>query len=238
MIDRYRIALPYLKSREVRLALNIPDDVAKWPQSWSANEFKIFSRFPRTVLPESKDISIYLTDALKKRQSCRKFTHEPISLQDLSTLLGHSLRVREKDSKRPYPSGGARYPVETHILIQNCTGLSMGFYYYHPKEHALYFTLPMTEVPPFSASWTRNASFIILFSALWERSSRKYQELALPLTLIEAGHMAQNILLVTTAMNLEACPLATFDDEVGKYLLDENPEAESTLYIIPIGNKV
>ena len=237
MLDPYRVALPYLKSREVRSKLNIPADSSKWPSSWSAIEFKIFNRFPRTTLPEPKEISVSLTDALQKRQSCRKFIRESISLEEISALLGHSLRVREKTSQRPYPSGGGRYSVETHILVQNCSGLSTGFYYYHPKEHSLYLTLPLSEIPSISAPWTRDASCIILFSALWERSSRKYQELALPLILIEAGHMAQNILLATEAMGFGACPLAAFDDEVAEYLLDENPETESTLYIIPIGNK-
>lgn len=237
MIDPYRVSLPYLKSREVRSQLKIPVDSSTWPSSWTLIEFKTFNRFPRTILPEPKEISVFVTNLLKNRQSCRKFVREPISLKDLSTLLGHALSVRNESSKRPYPSGGGRYPVETHILVQNCNELAVGFYYYHPKEHALYLTLPLSKIPSLSVPWTSDASCIILFSALWERSSRKYQELALPLTLIEAGHMAQNILLVAEAMNIGSCPSANFNEKVSEWLLDENPEVESALYIIPIGKK-
>jgi nitroreductase len=47
--------------------------------------------------------------------------------------------------------------------------------------------------------------------------------------------MAQNILLVATALGLDARPIAGFDDEKVLSLLDIDPNLEQPVYMISLG---
>lgn len=68
-----------------------------------------------------------------------------------------------------------------------------------------------------------------------KRTRIKYGDRGYRLTLIEAGHLSQNILLLATELGLGSCPLAGFiDSEVNK-LLDISLQKEVALYMIAIG---
>lgn len=54
---------------------------------------------------------------------------------------------------------------------------------------------------------------------------------------IEAGHIGQNALLEAVALGLGAVPVGAFQDDAVKKVLNL-PEAETPLYIIPIGYPV
>jgi len=53
--------------------------------------------------------------------------------------------------------------------------------------------------------------------------------------LLEAGHLAQNLLLITTSLNLGSCPIGGFNDNMVNDYLYLDSINEVTLYIIIIG---
>jgi nitroreductase len=52
---------------------------------------------------------------------------------------------------------------------------------------------------------------------------------------MEAGHAAQNLLLEAVALDLGGVPMGAFDDLRVSHVL-RLPEAESPLYLIPVGH--
>jgi hypothetical protein len=75
-----------------------------------------------------------LIEAIRRRRSRRKFTGEPLTLEQLSFLLwatqgvskaitddGHVIRTF-----RTVPSGGARHPFETYLLVNRVEGFEPG----------------------------------------------------------------------------------------------------------------
>ena len=99
-----------------------------WPQEWVDVNFKGYPRFMRIKLPEAKSSrSLSLYDAFYKRHSFREYGSQGFTIPELSELLFHSAGVKLKDQKdqgnRPYPSAGARYPLEIYPLILNVTDL-------------------------------------------------------------------------------------------------------------------
>jgi SagB-type dehydrogenase family enzyme len=80
------------------------------------------------------------------------------------------------------------------------------------------------------------ASVALAISACFERQRIKYGERTYRFALLEAGHLAQNLLLVGTALGLGTLPVGGFlDDEVNDYLrLDGRREA--VLYLILMGS--
>ena len=80
----------------------------------------------------------------RNRRSVRVFDQAPLTLEQLSFLLWATqgvkgIRGRSYATLRTVPSGGARHPFETYLLVQNVEGLRPGAYHYLPMEHALEF---------------------------------------------------------------------------------------------------
>lgn len=80
------------------------------------------------------------------------------------------------------------------------------------------------------------APAVIVIAAVYARTTRKYGEERSPRYVhLEAGHVAQNILLQAVALNLGAVTIGAFlDDQVQPVLalsLDQEP-----LYLIPVGH--
>src|SRR3989344_7058540 len=73
--------------------------------------YKEYSRMPRIPLPPPA-INASLSQVFASRRSSNHPQKSaPLSLQTLSDILsGLAIRM---DSSRPYPSGGALYPIET-----------------------------------------------------------------------------------------------------------------------------
>jgi SagB-type dehydrogenase family enzyme len=194
-------------------------------------------------LPEPAPLSSTLAEAMKKRaSSLTKGETLALSLKDVGTLLGHSLRKRPGLVNRNYPSGGALYPIETYIISTSLEGFSPGAYHYNPTKHVLerLWDLPenfdMKNILPNPGEGA--LSTLIIFTGIWKRSSAKYGDFAYILALLEAGHMSENILLTSAAGNLNALPMSGFiDSEVSK-ILDLKEENEQPVHTIIISKPV
>ncbi len=192
----------------------------------------------RIVLPAPTALPLSLHDALKERASCSVSSVErPLSASELGTLLGDALGARD-ELRRHYPSGGALYPIETYLVGTVLAGYPSGVFHYHPKAHALEF---LWETPAsFSLSDILRANnvpippLLIVFTGVWNRSSIKYGDFTYPLGLLEAGHMAQNILLTATALALGTRPFAGYDDATVATLLDLDTRLEQPVYCLAL----
>ena len=75
------------------------------------------------------------------------------------------------------------------------------------------------------------------WTAVFARSVWKYRQRAYRYVYLDAGHVAQNLLLAATGLDLVACPIAAFyDDEVGQ-MLGVDGETEAPLYMAAVGRK-
>ena len=193
----------------------------------------------RIILPSPASLSRSLEDALNERVSTmREGGTEPLSLTDYGTLLGHALKQRPESLHRNYPSGGALYPIETYLIATSFEGASAGVYHYHPSAHALerLWDLPrtfdMTKLVPQPDFLLPSA--VLIFTSVWKRSSAKYGDFTYSLSLLEAGHMSENILLVAGALGLESRPMAGFSDQLAAELLDIETELEQSVHSITL----
>jgi SagB-type dehydrogenase family enzyme len=79
------------------------------------------------------------------------------------------------------------------------------------------------------------AAAVIVVSAVFWRSRFKYGLRGYRFVLLEAGHVAQNILLAAAALGLAAVPLGGFYDRRVDELLGVNGVDESALYLLCVG---
>ena len=73
---------------------------------------------------------------LDDRKSIRNYGSRHVTVNDLSYLLYHSARIKKVYrseegtlTKRPYPSGGARYPLEIYVVNNSINGIQRGIHY-------------------------------------------------------------------------------------------------------------
>lgn len=229
-----------------RLHHSIQRDSDLWPEEWKTTYYKAYPRLPKIALFH-KDINFDLFDALKNRSSKRNMRGGKINQNDLSILLRYSCGITRKsadgDGRRPQPSGGARYPIETYCLIvKPGEGLEPGLFHYDIKNHRLDLLwkkeFVREDLDKFATyEFVKDASLIIFLTAVFWRTQIKYGERGYRFALQESGHIAQNIYLICEALNLKCCALGGFriSDEQIEELLDIDGMTESLVYTAVIG---
>lgn len=223
-----------------------PLDVEKWPAEWKKISFKSYPRFKQITLPKKfTDKGMSLKAVLKKRKSERKFKKKSLPLNEISELLYFSsgiVRKKSKDwnkSRRPYPSAGARYPLEVYLVTNKVSGLKSALYHYNVKNHGLELLLEgkfVKRLARFTGQdWVEKSLAIFFISAVFRRTENKYQSRGLRYVFMEAGHLGQNIYLLAASLGLSCCSIGGYADEKIDKLLDLNGLDESVAYIVCVG---
>jgi SagB-type dehydrogenase family enzyme len=76
---------------------------------------------------------------------------------------------------------------------------------------------------------------IVFITAIFERSVFKYGNRGYRFVLLEAGHVAQNLNLATTALGLSCCNIGGFFDRDVDRFLGLDGIGHSTVYLVGIG---
>lgn len=224
-------------------SLKTGDNPEDWPESWKKIYFKTYPRLEkvRCNLVQSDEINTLL----RNRRSVRKYSGEPISLIDLSYLLYFSCGLIRHDgnydtTRRPYPSAGGRYPLEVYPLILNVSGLKKGLCHYSVRDNVIELLLQENLSSWVSKTfgrqeWILRSSVLFIITCVLDRNRIKYGDRGYRFSLIEAGHLGQNICLLAEKLKLGSCALGGYIDlEVDK-LLDIQHTKEVTIYAIAVG---
>ncbi|GAB6058635.1 SagB/ThcOx family dehydrogenase [Desulfonatronum parangueonense] len=181
-----------------------------------------------------------LEQALNKRRSVRRFSNQPLTLQEIGQLLWATQGISDHNRGfRTAPSAGATYPLEVLVVVADAKELAPGLYRYHPQGHELrimkqgdhrsaLFRAAMSQSPIDSAPAT------IVITAVQERTESRYGGRAERYVAMEAGHAAQNLSLQAVALDLGTVVIGAFDDTRITELLTLH-SGESPLYLIPVG---
>ncbi len=139
--------------------------------------------------------------------------------------------------RRAYPSAGARFPIEVYLIAFKIKGLEQGAYHFNINEFSLDVLLKMNLTkyePSITSPFIKNVAGAIIFTGVMSRSEVKYGMKAYPYSLIEAGHIGQNILLSCTKHKIGGCAVGGFVNEDITRILDLT-EDEPPLYVICFG---
>lgn len=215
------------------------------PETWKKIYFKSYARFPSISLIKNFK-NDELLKIIFKRRSQRNFQNYSISLKEISyLLLGAAItKVFNNDfdynSFRAYPSGGARYPLEVYLFLLSSKDLKRGIYHYNVRFHSLEYMWDFSKKDLIEAfcnqKFILKSSLIIFITCIIKRCYFKYGERSLRLALLEAGHLAQNFLLLATKIGLKSCPIGGFKEKNILEILDISEEEEELpFYGIVIG---
>jgi len=226
------------------IMLRVADNPNSWPESWKKIHFKTY--------PRLSQVQCQVTDLdefdllLRNRRSIRRFTGVPISSREFSHLLYSCCGLIKTnsnydDTRRPYPSAGGRYPLEVYPIIINVCDLKRGLYHYNVRDNVLELLVEEDLSSWVSANfgkqdWILQSAALFIITGVLDRNRIKYGDRGYRFSLIEAGHLGQNICLFAEKHKLGSCALGGYiDSEVDK-LLDIQNTKEVTLYAIVVGS--
>lgn len=217
-----------------------------YPRSWIKINYKTYPRLKRIKLPPPLKLKANLERIILSRRSRREFSRKCLTPKELSSLLLLSGGITYQEngdwdrSLRAYPSAGARYPLELYLAVNRIESVENGLYHYNVKEHSLEllrkgdFDKRVAKVT--DQEWVEKAGIVILISAVLDRTRIKYKDRGYRFVLIEAGHLAQNIHLISEALRLYCCAIGGFIDDELNELLDLKGTCESVIYLVAVGH--
>ena len=186
-----------------------------------------------------KDGSMSLERAISLRRSIRSYSEEALTLGELGQLLWSAQGITGDRGFRTAPSAGATFPLEMFAVANNVDGLNTGIYHYHPQEHRLEMVRrdDVSEAlfrACLSQSMILDGGAVLVFAAVYDRTTARYGQRGERYILNEVGHASQNVHLQAAALDLGTVVIGAYrDDEVEDILSLGDPFR--VLYLMPVG---
>lgn len=255
----YDIAELYHENTKMRPHLDIPTAMSAdlffhGPLLKAATRVgKSYSGLDPLKLPKGEmALSMRLDEAILSRRSVRDYSGESVTLVQLSKLLQysngitHRFEFLEPENKerlvqyfRAAPSGGGLFPNEIYLGILHAEDLKPGIYHYDVMAHGLTpVNCPDDFADRFLAAFPIHprviqidkAAFVLMISALFERTMGKYGPRGYRYALQEAGHIAENAALAAVALGLGSVSAAGFYDDFLNEWLGIDGVSEAVTY--------
>lgn len=194
------------------------------------------------LVEPSRKGPVSFEEAVSIRRTVRSFDPRPLTARLVSQLLWAGLGVTDPAGRRrAAPSAGALYPVDLMAVVGHdaVEGMKAGLYRYEPPEHSVTMLLEgdhRDEIARASLSqfWMAKAPVNILITAELSRITGKYGSRGERYALLEAGHVAQNVMLQACSLGLASGIVGAFADAEIIRVLALDPRT-LPLLILPVG---
>ena len=184
--------------------------------------------------------------AIRNRESRRKYTPDPLGLAELSFLLWATQGIKAVDkngvwTKRTVPSGGARHPFETYLIINRVKGVKPGVYRYLPIEHRLLLVNSRRPVPTRVAEACEGQGFVgesavvFVWATIPYRTEWRYSVFGYKAIAVEAGHICQNLYLACEAIGAGVCAILAYEQKAMDNMIGVDGKDEFAIYVASVG---
>jgi SagB-type dehydrogenase family enzyme len=212
--------------------------------------YKTYTGHSKVRLPRPSSPKASLFGTLRSRTTMREFSGLSISLKQLANILYHTWgRISAFETvefgellHKTSPSAGARHPIEAYAIVNHVKGVRSGIYHYSVKDHALELLKQgdfRAKCVDFSAgqSWTYDASVLFIMTAIVARTAWKYRSARVYRAfLLDAGHLSQSFLLVSTALGLGAFSIGIIAESIIEKELGIDGVNEIALFAVGVGH--
>ncbi|MFW6056025.1 MAG: SagB/ThcOx family dehydrogenase [Chloroflexota bacterium] len=191
-------------------------------------------------LPEPRTSSDRPLEAvIAERRSTRSYKNGPLTLNEVSQLLWAAQGITSPEKLRAAPSAGGTYPLNTYLVAGDVVGLEPGLYRYENQSNELSLVRSgdlreeLSELA-LGQSCVKDAAAILIFTAVYERTTSVYGDRGTMYVHIDVGHAAENVLLQSTALGLGSVPVGAFRTRSVSAAL-QCQDGEVALYMVPAG---
>ncbi|MEE6261566.1 SagB family peptide dehydrogenase [Plantactinospora sonchi] len=205
---------------------------------------------PDMELAAKRDES--LTEVVRARRSIREHDDgHPVTVEQLAEFLyrvQHTMHLGEaagqQVGRRPYPTAGSLCELEIYPVVTRCAGLAAGLYHYDAVGHRLELLTErgvagskLVEYARSAGAMTASPQVLLVVTARLERLKWKYEGLAYPLLLKDAGVLTGLMYLVATAMGLAPCALGAGQSAAFAELAGVDPLVEPSVADFLLGSR-
>lgn len=168
--------------------------------------------------------------------------------QRISLLLGNSYGLTAKLESmgkptylRAAPSAGGLYPAEVYLVARGDGDLPAGIYNYQPLTHSLLHfweddLWEQLQVGCFDHPALDAVSYALLITAVFERSSWRYEDRAYRRICLDTGHLLGNIELNASLNSFQAHLIGGFHDGRLNEMLYLDPDLEAVMSAIALAD--
>ncbi|WRS29051.1 SagB/ThcOx family dehydrogenase [Actinomycetaceae bacterium MB13-C1-2] len=166
-------------------------------------------QLPHPLVPEN----VSLGKVLETRHSIRKFSDEPLSQEDLATLLWAGYGVRD-DGRRTVPSAVAFYGLQLFVVVGEVRRIDSGIYSWNPQTNGLNLMSSgdlrfQLQKATSGQEVVADAPATLVFAAS-EKYGERFGDRGEAFAANEVGFSVQNTLLTAVALGLGAVPVGGF----------------------------
>jgi SagB-type dehydrogenase family enzyme len=210
-------------------------------------EFRQEEGIPLALPEPAYDTPLMRT--LRERKSCRAFVSREMPNAVLSTLLNGAYglsRLNQLASglrfhSRPVPSAGGLYPLELYVMTERVVGVDDGIHHFELATNTLRYLQARPDhsklVEVFlSQYFLEHTNALVMISAVFPRTLRKYGARGYRYVLFEAGHVAQTLCLVAGELGLGSLCVGGFWDARLNRLLRFDGTTQAVVYCVGIGH--
>jgi SagB-type dehydrogenase family enzyme len=236
-LSRKEVDYPVMREMHAASSLTSAEEVRAWRGKGPAKPVPTATGRIIRLKPLS-DLEIRLDSieqVILRRGSTRQFAREPISLEQLSTLLDRATRGVAADFLGP---AGALLD-DVYLIVNGVEGLSPGAYFFRReeaslellkegefREHAAYLGLEQ-ELPG-------DASVAVFFLADLRPILERFGNRGYRAVQLEAGILGGKLYLATYAQRLGASGLTFFDDDVTNFF-SPHAAGKSAIFLTAVG---
>jgi SagB-type dehydrogenase family enzyme len=193
-----------------------------------------FKELPKIKLNYNNIPEKSFSKIIQERYTAKEISPlENVSIEELGTFLKWSVGTRINDkSKRVYPSAGGSYPNHIFIFIRNNLNIDDGLYWYDEKDHSI---VKISSNYIYEGALLQDgidANLCFVIASDLNKSQEKYGLRGYRFSLLEAGHISQNMLHLANVMGWKSTPIGGFRDEV---INNRLPNEIKALFLIPVG---
>ncbi|MFX1369699.1 MAG: SagB/ThcOx family dehydrogenase [Promethearchaeota archaeon] len=239
--------LCFLDSEEYEKVVPESDEQKKIPPPLFQQPFPEDAALIDLVPPD--DFAIGRTpflDIVNSRKSRRKFTSDPLTLEELSFLLWSTQGVKNvlksgRGVKRTVPSAGAKSPFETYLVINRVEGLEPGLYRYISFSHQLMYIKEIDNAEErmgelaYEQKFVGTAPVIFYWTAVPYRTEWRYTILSHKFIAVDLGIVCQSLYMACEAINLGTVAIGYYNQNKLDTLFDLNTEEEFVVLLAPVG---
>lgn len=221
--------------------------VSNYPTPFNCNltqdEIYEYTKSPRKPVKDGEVFKFLnqkqtpLITTRRSRRSCRNFSEEKLTIDQIGNICNFAYSIPDHS----VPSGGALYPLKIYLTIEkDQKGMVAGYYEYDAENDTfiLFNNTVDTEQLKYcfnSEELPFGSSVQIIIAADLDRQPYKYSNRGYRLTLIEVGHVAENICLFCAENGLGACEMGGILDEALMNELELTDYGIWPIIAIPIG---
>jgi SagB-type dehydrogenase family enzyme len=233
--------LPLIRETHRATLLPSGEEAASWRAADGNTESRLVPSSSLIGMPTPDPAALPrdpFEDLIRRRRSTRRFSHEPITLDQLSTLLDRTTRGVPSDSLGP-----EGVPFNTaYLIVKAVESLTPGAYVYHREGHALELLHPLTgdETRERSSSLALgqdaggDAAVNVYFLADLDPILARYGDRGYRLAHLGGALVVGKLYVIAYALGLGATGLTFFDDAVIDFFAP-HAAGKSVMFLVAIG---